>query len=541
MKNLLIFIFLALFVQGVSAKKYYINPTTGSDKNSERKPNKAYKSINAIDFTRIQGGDSILFAAGQKIEGGIVFKKIKGNRDRAVVIGSYGRSNSGKAIIDGKGHLAGIIIEDCSYLKVEQLQIEANGKGEYNTVNSKEGMRCGVILQVVDSIESCGVELNDLLIQHIFYENPGFIRNVADTRSENGKQGYGYGIRVFNTKEGKGLCNWQITNCTIRNVSHTGIRIAGKNRNVKDFTISSNRIIDVGGPGIQMSNSQQGHIRDNYVCLSGSSQDSRNWKRGSGLWTWGCNDILIEKNQFLHARGPADSAGAHIDYNCNNVVMQYNLSVDNEGGFIEILGNNYNCCYRYNVSVDDGSRIKGQNGAFQEGKIFWLSGYIGNEKRKGPFNSYIYNNTIFVSSGIVSKVAIENSTENFLVANNIFCIEGKSKTVLGDQYKSEEKDGTTAKAFIFRNNLFYSPESWPADQFVKDVAPLHGNPQFKNKKGKKIEDYIPDNSLLIKDKSIAVTHLSGDSIGLSIGLDVRCDILGNPIVGIPDMGAIEIQ
>lgn len=541
MKHLLILILFVLLVQDVSAKNYYINPTTGSNNYSGHKPTKAYKSINAIDFTRIQGGDSILFAAGQKIEGGIVFKKIKGNSERTVVIGSYGKSNSGKAIIDGRGHLAGIIVEDCSYLKVEQLQIEANGKGEHDTVSSKDGMRCGVILQVVDSAESCGVELNDLLIQHIFYENPGFIRNAVDTRAENGKQGYGYGIRVFNIKERENLSHWQITNCTIRNVSHTGIRIAGKNQNVRAFAISSNRITDVGGPGIQMSNAQQGHIRDNYVCHSGSSQDSRNWKRGSGLWTWGCNDILIEKNQFLHARGPADSAGAHIDYNCKNIVMQYNLSVDNEGGFIEILGNNYNCCYRYNVSVDDGSRIKGRNGAFQEGKIFWLSGYIGNKKRKGPFNSYIYNNTIFVSSGIVSKVAIENSTENFLVANNIFCIEGESKTVLGDQYKPEEKDGTTTKAFVFRNNLFYSPESWPADQFVKDVAPLYGNPQFKNKEGKTIEDYIPANSLLIKDKSIAITHLSGDSIGLSIGLDVKCDILGNPIVGIPDMGAIEIQ
>ena len=67
----------------------------------------------------------------------------------------------------------------------------------------------------------------------------------------------------------------------------------------------------------------------------------------------------------MYANGPADSAGCHIDFNCDNVIVQYNLSVSNAGGFIEILGNNYNCSYRYNVSVNDGHRIKGKNNAFR--------------------------------------------------------------------------------------------------------------------------------------------------------------------------------
>ena len=132
---------------------------------------------------------------------------------------------------------------------------------------------------------------------------------------------------------------------------------------------------------MQMSGVKSGLVKGNYINGSGSNNDSRKWGRGSGLWTWGTTNEVIENNSFLNANGPGDSAGCHIDFNCSDVVVQYNLSVNNAGGFCEILGNNYNCAYRYNISVNDGYRVKGQNGAFQEGKIYWLSGYVGNKQQ----------------------------------------------------------------------------------------------------------------------------------------------------------------
>ena len=69
-----------------------------------------------------------------------------------------------------------------------------------------------------------------------------------------------------------------------------------------------------------------------------------------------------------------------------------------------------------------------------------MSGYIGKGKRKGPFNSYFYNNTIYVKESIQSKMAIAKSAKGVLIANNIFHIEGESKMVKGDQY-NPEKDG----------------------------------------------------------------------------------------------------
>jgi len=197
--------------------------------------------------------------------------------------------------------------------------------------------------------------------------------------------------------------------------------LTGTKESIQNIKLLNNKITDVGGPGVQMSGVKTGLVSGNYINGSGSKTDSRHWGRGSGLWTWGTSDVIIEKNSFLNANGPGDSAGCHIDYNCNNIIVQYNLSANNAGGFCEILGNNYNCAYRYNIGVNDGFRVKGKNGAFQEGKIFWLSGYVGTKvKPKGPFNSYIYNNTIYTKSDMIAQVAVGISAEGVLLANNIF-------------------------------------------------------------------------------------------------------------------------
>ena len=161
-------------------------------------------------------------------------------------------------------------------------------------------------------------------------------------------RGYGWGIRVLIKKQGSNTMI-SIKNNSITNVAHTAIKVNGKGKSIKNLVIANNSILKSGGPGIQMSGILDGHIHHNIVNNSGNPDDSRKWGRGSGLWTWGCDGVLIEHNEFRNANGPADSAGCHIDFNCSNVIVQYNISENNAGGFCEILGNNYNCAYRYNV------------------------------------------------------------------------------------------------------------------------------------------------------------------------------------------------
>ena len=283
-------------------------------------------------------------------------------------------------------------------------------------------------------------------------------------------------------------------------------------------------------------------VRGNITDHTGSSIDPRMHARGSGIWPWTCKNVLIERNSFMHARGKADSCGAHIDFNCSDVVVQYNLSLDNAGGFVEILGNDKNCCYRYNISINDGFRVKGENGAHQEGKVLWTSGFVGSKKKKhGPYNSYVYNNTVFVKEDIRTCFSFTRTTEGILVANNIFYIMGGTADVSGDQDTQSEDMSRTIKNAVFKNNLFQKAGILPESLIIKDIAPLLGNPGFANAGGIKPEDYIPGNKALVKDKGITIEKIPGDPVGLKIGLEVETDFFGNSIQGPPDLGAIELQ
>jgi hypothetical protein len=281
-------------------------------------------------------------------------------------------------------------------------------------------------------------------------------------------------------------------------------------------------------------------MRGNVVDGSGSYVDPRMHGRGSGTWPWTCERVLIEKNAFMHARGKADSCGAHIDFNCRDVVVQYNFSYDNEGGFVEILGNNHNCAYRYNISVNDGTRVQGVNGAAQWGYTIFTSGFVGdNNTRNGPYNSYIYNNTIYTSQDQAANFALHETTDGLLIANNVFYIVGPGADVTPG-YLDDWTPERIARV-DWRNNLYQRTNVIPPSLPFTDTAPFIGDPDFACPGGSDPLCYIPQNAAFIVDGGIDITPIPGDDVGLQIGLAVTEDYFGNPITGAPDLGAVELS
>lgn len=543
--QLLLFIIVITSCESQNSKNYYFNPISGNNQNSGTSKTAPFKTLSKIKELTLLPGDSILLAANTTFTTPLILENVQGSEQQPIVVSSYSNSNnSQKAIIKTNGYLNGIRVENASFIEINNLKISANPI-KAKKKSTKQEMRCGVLVNTSVKNKYKHIYLKNLDVANIFYENENTTRSLKETKSANGTQNYGYGIRIINKTKDAVLNDIKIESCTVTNVSHTGIKLTSwknkRNYGIENFIISNTKVSRTGGPGIQMSGVKDGHIFNNTVDKSGSNDDSRKWARGSGLWTWGSANVLIEKNRFTNANGPGDSAGAHIDFNCNNIVLQYNFSANNAGGFCEILGNNYNCAYRYNISVNDGYRVKGENNAFQEGKIFWLSGYVGRrQKRNGPFNSYFYNNTIYVKTSIQAKMAITRKAKGVLIANNIFHIEGVSKMVNGDQYNPEKKDKSVSKNIFFENNLFLHKSSWPEKMPIQDKKPMFGDSKFKNLGGLSLQDYIPSNVELIKNKGINIQKLANDTIGSIYGLSLKKDILGNTIIGLPDLGAVEI-
>ena len=527
------------------AATYFVHPTLGDDGYSGTSEQTPWRTLDRAAAAQLRPGDQLLLAAGQMFPGQLTLAGLAGRAGSPIVISAYddiSKGGNSLPVIDARGFVAGVNLRNSSHVELRNLEITANGSGPTaQPLPPGATMRCGVLVEATQPGNYGGFGISNLVIHDVFFENPGFIRKPEETRTANGTQHYGWGIRFLVHSPRATMSDIQVRDCQIRNVSHTGLKFTAPSNGLRNLRVEGIHLADTGGPGVQMSGVSGGHFRRLDVNRSGSTNDTRNWKRGSGLWTWGSNGVLIERSRFQNANGPGDSAGVHIDYHCRNVMVQYNFSANNAGGFCEILGNNFNCAYRYNISVNDGGRVKGKAGAFQEGKTFWLSGYTGGTKpRQGPFNTYFYNNTIYVSKGLTAKIAVSPTTKGLLIANNIFCFEGASQLVAGDQSRQEQLPGAPIPDVVFRNNLYLRAGNWPAAVPIQDAAPLTGDPQFPAPGGMQAEDYIPRNIQLVRNRGIHIPRIPGDRAGLPGGLKMDLDILDHRVDGVPDLGAIEI-
>jgi hypothetical protein len=159
--------------------------------------------------------------------------------------------------------------------------------------------------------------------------------------------------------------------------------------------------------------------------------------------------------------------------------------------------------------------------------------------QKGPFDSYVYNNTIYCSADIAnSMVAIANSTRGLMFANNIVYLQKKTVFYRTLQFNPANLGAGVDQNIDMLNNIYFSENSWPS-QYPFDAAPLYGNPMFAAPGGMTTESYIPSNKAFV-NQGIDIPKLAGDEIGLKPGLRVTHDILGNPITGTPTIGAIQV-
>ncbi len=508
---------------------YHFNSVIGDNSNLGTKE-KPFKSLDFLNNINLSNGDKILLANGSTF-----LNTIDLINEDGIEISNYKIDGNTKLpTINSKGKIASIFIENSSNIKISNVEMTANGGGanEFLHKKLKTDLRSGILYLVTNNKVHDSFTVSSVIIRDIFYEDPGYERNESEVRTPNGTKSYGWGIRVLNLSESGNLENISINKSLFKNISHTAIRFIGnRERQFKNLEIFDNDVLRTGGPGMVFNSTRNLFARGNDINYSGSFDDSRKWGRGSGLWTWGTSYAVISRNKFQNANGPADSAGCHIDFNCNDVIVERNLSRNNAGGFIEILGNNYNCSYRYNVSINDGHRVKGENGAFQEGKIFWLSGYIGRgQERNGPFNSYIYGNKVYVSKDIIPKIAVDKASSGVFVANNVFYFENDPVMVLGDQYKPDPGGGSEIENVFFENNIFRK-NHWPKEVLIQPknnilipeymVYKKRGNTSLHNDLQAYVlvgSNYIFDNlySLIPDSKKgrINIDYIKGDSKGL---------------------------
>jgi hypothetical protein len=493
---------------------YYFDSDGGDNADNGSTEQTAWRSFDRLKQVTLHPGDRVLLKRGGTFEGPLVLENAQGTKGSPVIVDAYGEGPS--PTIDASRTPPGVQIRLSRFVEIRNLEIVSEG----GKVNSSSPMRSGVRIEA-GAPGACGdIRLADLYIHDIF----------------NKAAGDGKGIHVVEADQQYALRGLVVERCRIERTASLGMMV----EKADDVTVVGCQFKHTGGPGSVYKHSRNLSIRGNNVDGSGSQVDPRMRGRGSGMWMIGCKDAVVEHNRFLRAWGINDSCGFHIDIGNKNVVVQYNLSAENAGGFVEILGRNENCAYRYNISVNDGWRIAGERGAIRDGHVLWATGFTVHKGRIGPTNSYVYNNTIYVKQDMHASFAFGNTVEGLLICNNIFHLLGQP---VNESPRDQRKDppDEVIERVVCRNNLYLRENSLPEGLPIAESQPRVGDVQFKNPGGLQPEDYIPRNVSRVADQGIPIRRLPGDDVGLKVGLDVGRDFFGNPITGLPDLGAIEVS
>ncbi|QBG46743.1 right-handed parallel beta-helix repeat-containing protein [Verrucomicrobia bacterium S94] len=518
-----------LFARPAPTAIYYLDADGGNDSNSGTSPAEAWKTLDKASSVTLAAGEQLLLERGDTFTGKLILDDEAGTAQQPVIIGAYGSGD--RPVIDAAQYEAGIRISDVSHVLIRDLEITADsGIGQSPLDGSNMQYRYGVYIKPTSGNAASDVTLTNLYIHHIFPPQE------SENEGHNPTTYMGSAIEVIG-QSGNRSKDIVITDCEI---SDTGHKFLGL-KYCDNVQVLNNYMERIGGPAMVPNNIDDLVVRGNTVNGSGQYTDPRMHGRGSGIWPINCNRVLIENNRFMHARGRYDSCGAHIDIGNKDVIIQYNLSMDNEGGFVEILGVNSNCTYRYNISINDGARRAGvnENGLAQgSGHTILFSGHnFGEQERHGPYNSYIYNNTIYVKEEQLASFSVEQGTLGALVANNIFYIEGE----LEDEspYWRGDFPANVIEGMVWTNNLYQRGGIFPDWVFEED-DPIYGNPKLANPGGLTESDYIPAPGSIVEGRGIDIPQLPEDPDGIMGGLTVTQDFFGNPIVGQPDIGAVEI-
>lgn len=407
------------FASNAFARQYFVS-STGNDVNSGNSITEAWLTIEKVRahawFTGFTAGDTILFEGGRTFitKNGIYIQcdKTYGTTENPVTFSSFG---IGRAILRANGcHMfqAWAPPNGAVQLGLEftNLIIEGNGIPIFSSINTN-----GIYVW-----NGSNSDIDYLHIENV--EIKGFAGNGIET--------------------GRDLDKGVISGITIRNVvTHHNPGAVG----VSPHT----------GSGIVVGGADSAIIEH---CISHNNGTNNNNSGGPiGIWLWdNRNSIIQHCESYENKTILGDGGGFDLDGGCQNCIIQYSYSHNNDGaGFLlaqfegaNLYGPLEGNIIRYNISENDGRKSS------YGGITFWGANSID---KVGA--NYVYNNTVYMggapTNGIPSCVGFIGENMNGIkICNNIF-FSDDNLNIINSYYAF-----LTSEVF-FQNNVYYAAQYTP--------------------------------------------------------------------------------
>lgn len=411
-----------------SGATFYIGPN-GNDQNSGLSITQAWQSIDRINATEFQAGDSILFKRGGKWVGSLK-PKGSGSPKNRIVLGAYWEGEA--PIIDGEGKKseadfmsAGIILFNQEYWEIRDLEIR-----NFEPGNPEKPIKKAGILVLAKDIGT----LHDFKFENLKISN---VNGSLKTR-ENG--GVFFNVVADSIPDKRVLSNFDgiyINNCYFLNVDRGGFlnqsfwkrrdfnssfgeSMAGER--IDNWYPSHNILIEnckfenIGGNGLVTRVAESPLVQYNLFVRCSSKTT------GNASYPYNCNNALWQFNEACYTvynEGDIDASGFDSDYLCKNTVIQYNYSHHNEWGGLLV------CSWgKLKHAFNDGTIVR--NNIFQDEKhhMIRFSGNITNTE---------ISSNLFVTDAQIDDVMMwykhwgEIWPDKTIIKDNIFYNEGTKR------------------------------------------------------------------------------------------------------------------
>ena len=503
--NSRIYAFIGLFalaflhINPANAVNYYVDRTDGDDNATGQSPEQAWSSLDKVNGTTFQPGDTIFFRSDE-IWIGTLEPKGSGTVGNPIVIDRYGEGRrprfDGNSLTD-KGVL---YFENQSEWVIKNLEIMNNA--------GTPGMRRGVEICGRNGGLLTGFHLINLHVHHI----KGLVGNGMTEKMTGGIFFVVYEDDEVPTR----FDDLLVESCEIHDCDNQGIVTLGiitypdpsteawQNRKFTNVVIRKNIIYNISKNAMILRMFDGGLVERN-LCYSTATGTT-----GNTIFTRSSRKVVLQYNEGYDNQSPKHDGSLYdADMQSVECIYQYSYSHDNAHGLYWQCTErpDFGNVIRYNISQND------------KGRIFNFS-YPSQ-------NTDVYNNTVYIGSHrspiIIGEKTLNGGKRNYTFRNNLIINESESSSYI---FVSDEFIGKR----IFSNNLFYGhhPEGEPSDPNKVTDDPLLINPGT----AEDIEDlkgYYPTAESPVIDGGIDVENNGG------------VDFFGNPVSSPPDIGAVEYQ
>lgn len=469
-----------------TGKTYYVS-NDGNDSNDGLSEQTAWATLEKVNSTTFEPGDSILLKRGNQWNGQL-WPKGSGTEGNYITLGAYGTGN--RPIINGNGTGAAVLeaekdkkdnptntqfvsgavmLVDQEYWIIEGLEV-TNLDKDY--VSNKHGI---LVLNTCTTTESTedsanilkGIRIRDCYVHDVDtldiedWDTPYQNYGTGDRHSNTQKMTGGITVLTWNAEldgqyiNGKlkskprvgrtgGIHDVIIENNHVERVSKEGIRNkgtqltasgsdAGYPKKNKDVIIRNNYIEKVFGDAIVLSEVVSGGLVEHNVVNGHTYSSSANY---AGVWNHYSNDAVVQYNEVFNGNSAptgGDGEAFDIDNSCYANIFQYNYSHNNAGGFILFMQSQWDSILRYNISANDAHKPQQQT-------LFYHTATNNNKRPK------IYNNTFYIGKDTQVESLIYQSNASMDFQNNIVLAHGTLEKFAGT---------TLADSSVVRNNVIY--------------------------------------------------------------------------------------